>query len=170
MPEYEEQFCEALIQETKRRLFEESIPRLLHCLDELTEEEIWHKANDNSNSVGNLVLHLCGNARQWIVSGLGGAPDKRQREQEFTEQGPIPTDKLKVLVDQLQQDVDITLDRIQPEDLLKARKVQVFEENGLSILVHAIEHFSYHIGQITYYVKLRKNIDTGYYKGLELEG
>lgn len=72
MPNYPQQFCDALLAETRRRLFGESFPRLKKCLEQLSEEEIWHRPNPHSNSVGNLVLHLCGNARQWIASGLGG--------------------------------------------------------------------------------------------------
>jgi uncharacterized damage-inducible protein DinB len=162
-------FCDALIAETKRRLFEESIPRVHQCLNKLTEAEIWHKPNVNSNSVGNLILHLCGNARQWIVSGLGRQEDKRQRQQEFDTQGGITKGELQDKLEQLQKELAGVLDQVTPDDLLEVRKVQTFEESGLSILVHVVEHFSYHVGQITYYVKLIKDIDTGYYSGLVLE-
>lgn len=162
-------FCEALLEETRRRLFNESFPRLRQCLNTLTEQEIWTKPNANSNSVGNLSLHLCGNARQWIISGLGGAVDKRLRQKEFDEKGPIPTSQLIELINQLEHDIEEVLQKLDPADLLKKRQVQTFQETGLSILVHVVEHFSYHVGQITYYVKLRKDIDTGYYKNMTLE-
>ncbi|MCG8327253.1 MAG: DUF1572 domain-containing protein [Chitinophagales bacterium] len=162
-------FCEALLEETRRRLFNESFPRLKQCLNTLTEQEIWTKPNVNSNSVGNLSLHLCGNARQWIISGLGGTVDERLRQKEFDEKGPIPVSQLIELINQLEHDIEEVLQKFGPADLLKKRKVQTFQETGLSILVHVIEHFSYHVGQITYYVKLRKDIDTGYYKNMTLE-
>lgn len=162
-------FCEALLEETRRRLFNESFPRLKQCLNTLTEQEIWTKPNANSNSVGNLSLHLCGNARQWIISGLGGAVDERLRQKEFDETGPIPTSQLIDLINQLEHDIEDVLQKLGPADLLKKRQVQTFQETGLSILVHVVEHFSYHVGQITYYVKLRKDIDTGYYKNMTLE-
>ena len=162
-------FCEALLEETRRRLFDESFPRLRQCLNTLTEQEIWTKPNANSNSVGNLSLHLCGNARQWIVSGLGGTVDNRLRQKEFDEKGPIATSQLIALINQLEHDIEEVLQKIKPSDLLNKRKVQTFEETGLSILVHVVEHFSYHTGQITYYVKLRKDIDTAYYKNVILE-
>lgn len=162
-------FCEALLKETRRRLFDESFPRLRQSLNTLTEQEIWTKPNANSNSVGNLSLHLCGNARQWIISGLGGVVDERQRQKEFDEKGPIATSQLIELINQLEHDIEDVLQKVRPSDLLNKRKVQTFQETGLSILVHVVEHFSYHIGQITYYVKLRKDIDTAYYKDITLE-
>ena len=169
MPDYPQQFCDALLEETRRRLFEESIPRLKKCLDQLDEQEIWHKPNSNSNSVGNLTLHLCGNARQWVLSGLAGAKDTRQRQKEFDEQGPLPKSHLLQMIRQLQQDIEVALQQVRPEALLQVHEVQTFEETGLSILIHVIEHFSYHVGQITYYVKIRKDIDLAYYDGVVLE-
>ncbi len=68
-----------LIRVTKIHLIEESVPRILKCLDLLSDEELWGRPNDEVVSLGNLVLHLCGNVRQWIISGLGGAPDDRVR-------------------------------------------------------------------------------------------
>ncbi|MEO0897258.1 MAG: DUF1572 family protein [Bacteroidota bacterium] len=162
-------FHSLFIQEVKRRLFEESIPRCKKCLDLLTEEEIWFRPNESSNSVGNLILHLCGNARQWIVAGFGKAPDVRERGSEFEERGPLPTAVLIHLLDSLQTDLNEVLDALTAEDLLQTWPVQVFEENGIAILTHVVEHFSYHTGQITYFVKARKDLDTAYYGDLKLE-
>jgi len=119
-------------------------------------------------SVGNLVLHLLGNVRQQILSGLCGAPDRRRRQEEFDEKGPIPAGELLRRLDALMTEVDQALDRLDPATLLTVRKVQGYEESGLSILVHVIEHFSYHVGQMTYFVKSRKAIDMGYYAGIDL--
>jgi uncharacterized damage-inducible protein DinB len=54
------------------------------CLGKLSEEQIWHRGAPHENSIGNLVLHLEGNIRQWILHGLAGRPDVRRREEEFT--------------------------------------------------------------------------------------
>ena len=169
MADYTQQFCDALLAEARRRLFEESIPRLKKCLAELNEEEIWHRPNGHSNSVGNLVLHLCGNARQWIISGLGGQADTRQRQQEFDERGLLPTSYLLEMLEQLQEDMEAVFQEIEPAGLLRPRPVQTFQETGLSVLIHVIEHFSYHVGQATYFVKSLKNTDMGYYHGTSLE-
>ncbi|KAA3626951.1 MAG: DUF1572 domain-containing protein, partial [Bacteroidetes bacterium] len=93
-------YKDILVAETRRRIIEESIPRIKKCLGELEEKEIWYKPNDNSNSVGNLVLHLCGNVTQWIGSGLGKKPDNRTRDLEFMEKGPLPVSRL---LDELQK-------------------------------------------------------------------
>src|SRR3954451_17097882 len=89
-----EVFGKALLAETKRRLFRDSQPRIHRCLGQLTEEEIWFRPNAETVSVGNLVLHLLGNVRQQILSGLCGAPDQRRWQTEFDERGPIPTAEL----------------------------------------------------------------------------
>jgi uncharacterized damage-inducible protein DinB len=156
-------FKNALISETRRRIIEESIPRIKKCLYELDEKEIWHRPNDHSNSVGNLILHLCGNVTQWIGSGLGKLEDHRLRDSEFEEKGPLPTATLLKKLDDLIVLINEVLETISEQDLLELHDVQVYKESGVSILVHVIEHFSYHTGQITYYVKWRKNMDTGYY-------
>ncbi len=157
-------FTNALINETRRRIIEESIPRIKKCLAELNEEEIWQRPNENSNSVGNLLLHLCGNVTQWMGSGLGKLPDHRLRDKEFEERGPLPTSTLYNKLDDLIVLINEVLDNLKKEDLLQLHDVQVYRENGVSILVHVIEHFSYHTGQITYFVKWRKDMDIGYYE------
>ena len=157
-----------LIQELNRRIFEESIPRIIQCLNELTEKEIWFKPNQNSNSVGNLILHLNGNVRQYILSGLRGERDIRNRNLEFSESGPMSTSRLISLLSTLELDIKMGLQNIQADDLLREREVQCFRESGLSIIVHVIEHFSYHTGQIVYYTKYLKNIDTAFYGDLNL--
>ncbi len=125
MKKYDKNFQELLISETKRRLFEESVPRLKKCLNELNEQEIWYRPNENSNSMGNITLHLCGNVRQWILSGLGKQKDTRTRQQEFDERGPISKEKLIQKVDDLILEVAAVLDPVTPEMLLEKHKVQV---------------------------------------------
>ncbi len=162
-------YKDLLVAEIRRRLFDENIPRIKKCLGELSEKEIWYRPNEHSNSVGNLVLHLCGNVRQWLIAGLGGHVDTRKRQSEFDEPGPVPTANLISMLDQLQLDAEQTLDHISLEKILSPLRVQGFQETGLSVLIHVVEHFSYHTGQITYFVKWQKNRDMGYYSGLDLD-
>ena len=159
----------SIVAECERRLLTESIPRLKKCLDLLNEGQVWHSPNPNTNSVGNLVLHLCGNARQWLLSGLGGIEDTRQRQREFDEQGPIAKAVLHQHIDELVRDIGEFLPRISEADLLATHAVQGFKESGVAILIHVTEHFSYHVGQATYIVKLLQDIDTGYYAGQDLD-
>lgn len=162
------QFSEVFIEEIKRRLFTECFPRLEQCLQALSEKELWYRPNANSNSVGNISLHLCGNIRQWVIAGLGGHQDVRERQKEFDEQGPIPVEELLDLLAVLKKDVAVVLNQTTSKDLIEKRDVQIYQESGLSILVHVVEHFSYHVGQVTYIVKMLKDVDTGYYAGQEL--
>lgn len=144
------------------------MPRVHYCLDQLSEEQIWHRPNEASNAVGNLVLHLCGNARQWIVAGLGKAPDTRNRDLEFSTQDGVSAEELHALLRRTEKELEGELKKLSPEDLQAEYDIQAFRENGVSVLIHVIEHFSYHTGQITYIVKMLKNINTGYYTGIDL--
>jgi len=162
-------YPEAIAYETRRRIIDESIPRIKQCLSLLTDDQVWHRANENSNSVGNLILHLCGNARQWIIHALDNQEDIRTRNTEFNERGPIDKSILICKMDQLAADIDSALNRIVQSDLLEMKTIQKhFNDNGISILIHAIEHFSYHTGQITFYTKMIANVDTSYYGHLNL--
>ncbi len=168
-PTLADQIHSLLLAEVRRRLFDESVPRLKKCLSLLSEAEIWHKPNPHANSVGNLVLHLCGNARQWILHGIGEQPDLRQRQAEFDEAGPLPTAQLLAELDRLSEEVEAVLAHLGPQELVLARKVQGFEENTISILIHVVEHFSYHTGQVSDRTKICKELDLGYYAGQALD-
>ena len=130
----------AFIDEIKRRLFTENIPRLKKCVSELTEAQIWYRPNNASNSVGNLVLHLHGNVRQWVVAGLGKSKDVRERQKEFDEKGPIPLEKMLGDMDKLMEEVNQILNTTSTNDLLEVRNVQGYDESGLSILVHTVSY------------------------------
>ena len=158
----------AIIAETKRRIVEESIPRINQCLGYLDEGEVWITANDNCNSIGVLILHLCGNVRQWILSGACGLPDIRDRNLEFNPAKKPSKDELTAMLNELQVDLLEHLPKIQGLNLLGEVSVQCYNETILSILVHAIEHFSYHTGQIVYLTKHLKDVDTGFYAGQDL--
>ncbi|MCG8321063.1 MAG: DUF1572 domain-containing protein [Cytophagales bacterium] len=168
MDNYAENFKDLIVVEVKRRIIKESVPRIKKCLSKLSQEEIWRRPNKETVSVGNLVLHLCGNVSQWVLSGLGNVPDTRERDREFSETEGISADKLMEDMEGLMQKVSDVLDSLSPADLLEVRRVQGFEETGVAILMHVTEHFSYHTGQITYYVKTNKNIDMNYYGGIDL--
>ena len=159
----------ALIHEVKHRLFDESLPRIIECLEKLTDEQIWWRPNESSNSIGNLVLHLCGNVRQWIGTGLGNLPDSRKRQTEFDERRVIAKD---VLVSELASTMTMAksvISNFPGNELLISRPVQTFNETGMSILIHVTEHFSYHTGQIAYITKLLSGKSLSFYEGVVLE-
>jgi uncharacterized damage-inducible protein DinB len=159
----------ALLHEVDHRLFEESLTRILTCLDKLTNEQIWWRPNESSNSIGNLVLHLCGNVRQWIGSGLGDLEDHRKRQTEFDERRVISKENLvSELLTTMMMAREI-ISTLPENELLKLRPVQTFEETGLTILIHVTEHFSYHTGQIAYITKLLSDSALAFYEGIALE-
>ncbi|MEL6671488.1 MAG: DinB family protein [Bacteroidota bacterium] len=158
-----EKWHQLFISDVKRRLFEESVPRIKKCLNMLTDEEIWYRPNENTNAIGNLVLHLNGNVRQWVLAGVMGEKDIRDRPREFNERRLLPAADLIALMDLLEADVRPALDRLTQEQLLEDCVVQNIPETGISALLHVVEHFSYHVGQITFAVKARKDVQTRYY-------
>lgn len=134
----------------------------------LDEEKLWRRVNPSTNSVGNLLLHLTGNVRQWIVSGLGGAPDVRARSSEFAERGPIPREELLARLEETLLEAGRVLDGLDPAKLLERKSIQGYDVSVLQALVHVVEHFSYHVGQVTHIVKALEDVDVGYYAGRDL--
>jgi hypothetical protein len=108
------------------------------------------------------VLHLAGNLRQWVVCGVGGEPDRRDRQSEFDERGQIPRSGLLARVRASVMDAAATLERADPSALLAVRTVQNLQVTGLFAIYHAVEHFSMHTGQIILLAKLRKG-DLGFW-------
>lgn len=158
---------EQLRTECLRRLTE-SEDRIVKCVGLLNDGQLWHRPNAHVTSVGNLVLHLCGNVGQWINSTLGEMPDIRSREAEFEERGPLAGTELLDRLTKVMKLARRTIAELPPQGVARTWKVQGFEETGTAILLHVVEHFSYHTGQITLHTKLLLNIDTGYYAGQDL--
>src|SRR5437868_348333 len=102
----------AFLRHARFRLRDDYLVKITAAMDELTDDQLWWRPNDASNSIGNLILHLCGNARQWIVAGVGGATDTRDRATEFATRDRIARDALLALLEQTIDDVDAELDRL----------------------------------------------------------
>ena len=144
-------------------LVDEYLPKIERCLERLTDKQIWWRPNEESNSVGNLVLHLCGNARQWIVSGVGGASDARHRDAEFAQRDVISREELLELLRSTLRDVSSVLERLDSATLLEQRKIQGSEVDCLEAIFHVTEHFSMHTGQIIWLTKLLTASDLRFY-------
>src|SRR5215204_890693 len=99
----------AFIERAEEFLLGDYLPKIERCLEKLTDEQIWWRANEESNSIGNLILHLCGNARQWIVSGVGSQPAERDRDAEFAQREVITRDELLNLLRSTLADVGTVL-------------------------------------------------------------
>lgn len=138
------------------------LPRIIRCLEMLSEKQIWWRPNDASNSLGNLALHLEGNVRQWIISGLGGASDRRVRDKEFAERGPLPRRVLRGKLGKTVNEACRILAKLSPRELSRPRVIQKFRVSGFEAVSHVTEHFAYHTGQIIYVTKLLRGRDLGF--------
>ena len=139
------------------------VPKIERCLERLNDQEVWWRANEESNSIGNLILHLSGNARQWIVSGLAGADDRRERQTEFDERSVIPKAELLTNLKQAIAEVDTVLAEFDEEKLLTPYRIQNSDVTALSAIFHVVEHFSMHTGQIILLTKLLTKKDLEFY-------
>ena len=143
-----------------RRVLIEFYPQLItRCLKILSEEDIWWRPNRASNSVGNLILHLQGNVRQWIISGLGGQPDRRERDREFAATGPISRHTLLAGFRKTIKEADSVLGAIKTADMVRMFSIQGFDVTGLQAVCHVAEHFAFHAGQIIFVTKLKQGKD-----------
>ena len=153
----------AFIAQSRYYLAKDYLPKIERSLALLNEEQIWWRSNPQSNSVGNLLLHLSGNVRQWIIVGLGGATDTRDRDAEFAQRDAIPCDELIGRLKQTLREADGTLAALDPERLLEKVRIQGLEVSVLEAILHVVEHFSMHAGQIIYITKLLSASDLHFY-------
>ena len=154
---------QAFIAEARRHLGEDYLPKIERCLERLTDEQVWWRASEGSNSVGNLLLHLEGNLRQWVVGGVGGAADARVRDREFAERRLLPRGELLAALRAAVEEADGALARLDPASLLETRRVQGLDVTLLSAVFHAVEHFSMHTGQIILLTKMLADDDLAFY-------
>ena len=140
--------------------------RIQDCLGRLTSDQVWSRGSENENAVGNIVLHLCGNLRQWIGSGIGGKPDIRVRDREFAARGDIdPADLAERLRSGVEEATGI-ISGVTPERLMEKVKIQNYDVTVLEAVYHVIEHFAQHTGQIIFATKQLTGSDLGYYRHL----
>jgi uncharacterized damage-inducible protein DinB len=151
--------AENFIASARSYLTSDYLPKIERCLERLTDEDVWWRAGEESNSVGNLLLHLDGSTRMWVVSGVGRAPDLRERQQEFDARAPIPRAELLARLKATISEVDEVLARVDAATLSERRQIRDMNVTGLEAIFHAVEHFSMHTGQIILLTKLRTGED-----------
>ncbi len=153
----------AFISQARYLQGEEYLPKIERCLEQLTDQQVWWRANESSNSIGNLILHISGNARQWIACGLGGEPDDRKRDAEFAERRMVPRGELLAHLKSAVNDVDRTLEAFDGARLLDQFQIQGTTTTALSAILHVTEHFSMHTGQIILLAKMVADVDFDFY-------
>jgi uncharacterized damage-inducible protein DinB len=143
------------------RLLEDYFVKIARAIEALDDEQVWRRPNESSNSVGNLLLHMSGNVRQWIISGVGGVDDVRDRAGEFAARGSATRGELVESVRATLDEADAVLARIEDEcaaansdgPLQRVCKPQTYEVTVFDAIFHVVEHFSYHTGQIVFAAK-----------------
>lgn len=159
-----DEFARAFLDRSARYLEEDYFPRIRGALEAMDPDDLWWRPNQASNSVGNLLLHLAGNLRQWVVHGVGGAEDVRERQREFDAReggtGPELLEQLGKVV----REAAGTLEGIDPSLLGETRTIQGNEVTVMEAVYHAVEHFSMHTGQIIWVAKARAGRDLGFYR------
>jgi len=140
--------------------------RVETCLGKLTSEQVWMRESENDNAIGNLVLHLNGNVRQWILSGVGGAENNRVRQAEFdARQGSEPGDLARMLHATVEDAIAIV--RNLPHSRLAERmEIQGHDVSLLEAIYHVVEHFSGHANQIIFITKMVTGEQLGFYSYL----
>jgi uncharacterized damage-inducible protein DinB len=134
--------------------------RIVDCLGRLSDDQIWSRGNENQNAVGNLVLHLCGNLRQWILSGV------RDRDAEFAARGEVSGAELAARLETTVNEALAVIRNTTAERLGERVSIQGYEVSALEAIGHVTEHFAQHTGQIIYATKLLTGADLGYYRHL----
>jgi uncharacterized damage-inducible protein DinB len=149
----------AFLEKSRKLVLSDFVPKIERCLHRLGDEDIWWRPNEASNSIGNLVLHLCGNVTLWILGGVGGLPVERNRQREFDERDQIPAAELLGRLRAVTERADEVLLSLDDRTLMASRQIQSYDVTVLEAIYHVVEHFGMHTGQIILLCKARTGKD-----------
>lgn len=158
------------LEHSRAKLLAQYWPRLRQCVESLTEEQLWWRPNGASNSVGNLVLHLNGNVRQWLVASFNELEDTRNRPAEFSRHEEVSASALLTELGATIEEASEVLSRLTEADLLRRFNIQGYDVSGLVAVYKVVEHFAIHYGQILYITKMYRDKDLGFYAELKKTG
>ena len=161
---------EAFLKFSQNKLLEQYWPRLRKAVETLSDEQIWWRPNEASNSIGNLILHLNGNVWQWLVASFNRLEDQRDRPAEFNASGDLTAADLQARLGATMNEAGKVLTRLTREDLLATWNIQGYTVTGLAAVYQVVEHFGLHYGQIVYVTKMQEGRDLGFYKELGKTG
>lgn len=143
-----------LLQHITTRLVAEFPRQVERCLDVLSEDDLWWRPHEQSNAVGNLVLHVAGSNRHFLEHVIGGAPGVRDRDAEFAARGGrTKADVLQIWSDVIGR-VDTVLRTLTPDRLVQPTSDR--NRSVADVLLHVTHHNALHIGQIVWITKLRR--------------
>jgi uncharacterized damage-inducible protein DinB len=145
----------------------QNVDRIDKCLARLTDDQVWLREHESENAVGNLLLHLGGNIRQWIISGVGGTPDTRDRDSEFNAHGGPSKSELFGALRNTVEDACKVIQPLTTDRLTTIVHVQKYDVSVLEAIYHVVEHFAQHTGQIIFATKMLTGEEMGFYTHLK---
>ena len=151
--------AQLFLDKSRRLLASDYLPKIQKSLAPLSDEDVWWRPNEASNSIGNLMLHVSGNVGQWIIGGVGQKAFERQRQQEFDERSHLPAGELLSKLQATLRGADDVLAGLSFESLLARRQIQGYDVTVLEAIYHVVEHFAMHTGQIIMLSKMRTGRD-----------
>jgi uncharacterized damage-inducible protein DinB len=151
--------AQTFLDKSRDLLLSDYLPKIECCLERLSDEDLWWRPNAVSNSIGNLVLHLCGNITQWVIGGVGGTDVRRDRQREFDERGPLPGAEMQGRIRAVIGEAAEVIAGVDVASLLTRRHIQGYDVTALEAIYHAVEHCSMHTGQIILITKMRTGED-----------
>lgn len=123
------------------------------CIGKLDDSQVWGRTGDNANSAGNLCLHLEGNVRQFVIHAIGGQPDVRVRDAEFSTRGGLTNQELVSKLSKCVESACAVLEALPPERLLERVSPMGLEMLTLDAIYQVVQHFALHTGQIIFLTK-----------------
>ena len=153
----------AFVAVSRSQITGEYLPKIRASVERMSEADLWWRPNENSNSTGNLILHLAGNLRQWIAHGVGGQENVRDRPQEFAASGGMGVAQVLEVLEGAVGTADQILADLDPARLLERRTIQGMDVSVLAAIYHVVEHFAGHTYQIMYIAKARTGEDLGFW-------
>ncbi|HEY1923169.1 MAG TPA: DUF1572 family protein [Tepidisphaeraceae bacterium] len=138
-----------------RHTLSEGMRKITHCVNQLTDAQLWWRSRPEMNSIANLMLHLSGNLRQWLIAGAIGAKDIRNRPMEFADRSNRPKSEILSILANAVSEADKTLANINPDQLLSRRRIQGFDTTVLSAITNSIPHFRGHVQEIIHMTRIQ---------------
>ena len=146
----------AFLEIARSRLVVHLTGQVRTCLDALNDQQIWWRANESSNAIGNLVLHCTGSTRHYIGHVVGNRDFRRDRNGEFAERREIPAAELRARLDLAVAEADEVLGEFDPARLLESTDRTPQPSTLMQVIGFQLAHYATHVGQIVFATKLLK--------------
>ncbi len=120
----------------------------------LSDEQLWWRPNESSNSIGNVLLHLSGSLNHYLNRNLGALDFHRDRAAEFAERRAIPKAELLAAFEKMVASAEKTFDGLTPDRLADASPEPSMHSLLVEDLVNVAAHLAFHAGQIVWIAKM----------------